>query len=86
MPASRMPATAVGMPFWQQRVPLRRYEKKGWVRIWWARQDSNLRQHRYERRVLTTELQARTTPFDCFPSLHKATLRRKWKATPDKSS
>jgi hypothetical protein len=25
---------------------------------WWARQDSNLRQHRYERRVLTTELQA----------------------------
>jgi hypothetical protein len=26
---------------------------------WWARQDSNLRQHRYERRVLTTELRAR---------------------------
>ena len=26
---------------------------------WWARQDSNLRQHRYERCVLTAELQAR---------------------------
>src|SRR4051812_6083040 len=25
---------------------------------WWARQDSNLRQHRYERRVLTAELRA----------------------------
>jgi hypothetical protein len=25
---------------------------------WWARQDSNLRQRRYERRVLTAELQA----------------------------
>ncbi len=25
---------------------------------WWARQDSNLRQHRYERCVLTAELQA----------------------------
>src|SRR5690349_19772524 len=29
--------------------------------MWWARQDSNLRQHRYERRVLTTELQALKT-------------------------
>ena len=28
-------------------------------KAWWARQDSNLRQHRYERRVLTTELRAR---------------------------
>ncbi len=27
---------------------------------WWARQDSNLRQRRYERRVLTAELRART--------------------------
>ena len=27
-------------------------------REWWARQDSNLRQHRYERCVLTAELQA----------------------------
>jgi hypothetical protein len=27
---------------------------------WWARQDSNLRQHRYERCVLTAELQARS--------------------------
>ena len=26
---------------------------------WWARQDSNLRQRRYERRVLTAELRAR---------------------------
>ncbi len=26
--------------------------------FWWARQDSNLRHHRYERRVLTTELRA----------------------------
>ncbi len=26
---------------------------------WWARQDSNLRQHRYERWVLTAELRAR---------------------------
>ena len=24
------------------------------VQEWWARQDSNLRQHRYERRVLTS--------------------------------
>ena len=29
------------------------------VQGWWARQDSNLRQHRYERRILTTELRAR---------------------------
>src|SRR5487761_2692137 len=28
-------------------------------RWWWARQDSNLRLHRYERRVLTAELRAR---------------------------
>src|SRR3546814_13251658 len=27
---------------------------------WWARQDSNLRQRRYERRVLTAELRAPT--------------------------
>ena len=38
---------------------------KDWRRIdqppkWWARQDSNLRQRRYERRVLTAELQAPT--------------------------
>jgi hypothetical protein len=26
---------------------------KNWGKAWWARQDSNLRQHRYERRVLT---------------------------------
>jgi hypothetical protein len=32
---------------------------KEWRICWWARQDSNLRQHRYERRVLTTELRAR---------------------------
>ena len=29
------------------------------ARGWWARQDSNLRQRRYERRVLTAELRAR---------------------------
>ena len=29
------------------------------TRKWWARRDSNPRQHRYERRVLTTELRAR---------------------------
>lgn len=29
---------------------------------WWARQDSNLRQRRYERRVLTAELRARVSP------------------------
>src|SRR5690606_16161055 len=29
---------------------------------WWARQDSNLRQHRYERRVLTAELRAPRPP------------------------
>lgn len=31
----------------------------GFVPEWWARQDSNLRQRRYERRVLTAELRAR---------------------------
>lgn len=30
------------------------------IEMWWAWQDSNLRQHRYERWVLTAELQART--------------------------
>lgn len=32
---------------------------------WWARQDSNLGQHRYERCVLTAELQARRISSRC---------------------
>src|SRR5487761_515951 len=38
---------------WVERAPGCR------ERGWWARQDSNLRLHRYERRVLTAELRAR---------------------------